>query len=147
MRVDLPVIGYRLRFSVLFSRRLQVRCILPKHLRVAQLCLRVWPEGLRQGQNKNATAHGECCCINQKLCQASAACACLAWSWSFRFQRILLLLLHRSLELRASGADDLVGGTEDLLGAPFRDRRRVKTDSSIEPVLDIASAIVPSCEA
>ena len=50
-----------------------------------------------------------------------------------------LLCCHGS-DFGASGADDLVGGSENLLGALFGYRFRVKTVPSAEPILNVSSA-------
>ena len=43
--------------------------------------------------------------------------------------------------LGASGANDLIGGTEDLLGALFGYRFRVKTTPTADPILNIPATI------
>jgi hypothetical protein len=93
-----------------------------------------------QDKNRNAAATDD----PVALVKSYAKPAQQRWPGPFRFQRVLLVVFHRLLGLCASGADDLVGGAKDLLGAPFGDRRRVKTDSPVEPALDIASAVVSS---
>ena len=44
------------------------------------------------------------------------------------------------IDFGTSGADDLIGGAEDFLGALFGDRFRVKTVPSAQPILNISSA-------
>jgi hypothetical protein len=40
----------------------------------------------------------------------------------------------------ASGADDLIGSSEDCLGALFGYRIRIQTASTAEPILNVTSA-------
>src|SRR5690242_10393605 len=47
------------------------------------------------------------------------------------------LLCGNGIDFGASGADDLIGGAEDFLGALFGDRFRVKTVPSAQPILNI----------
>src|SRR5829696_2164198 len=57
-----------------------------------------------------------------------------------------LLCCHGS-DFGASGADDLVGGTEDFLGALFGYHFRVRTASTVEPILHVTPAILGSLKA
>ena len=49
-------------------------------------------------------------------------------------------LCRDGIEFGASGADDLIGGAEDFLGALFRYCFRIKTASTTQPMLNIAAA-------
>ena len=57
-----------------------------------------------------------------------------------------LLCCHRS-DFGASGADDLVGGAEDFLGALFGYHFGVRTSSTAEPILHVTPAILGSLKA
>jgi hypothetical protein len=59
-----------------------------------------------------------------------------------RLARVVLrgLLRCNGIDFGTSGADDLIGGAEDVLGALFGDRFRVKTVPSAHPILNIPSA-------
>ncbi len=57
------------------------------------------------------------------------------------------LLCRDRIDFGASGADDLIGGAEDFLGALFGYRFRIKTASTAEPILNITSAKLCSFEA
>src|SRR5215213_9377801 len=59
-----------------------------------------------------------------------------------RLARVVLrgLLCGSGIDFGTSGADDLIGGAEDFLGALFGDRFRVKTVPSAHPILNIPSA-------
>ena len=47
------------------------------------------------------------------------------------------LLYCNGIDFGTSGADDLIGGAEDFLGALFGDRFRVKTIPTADPILNI----------
>ena len=51
------------------------------------------------------------------------------------------------MDFRASGADDLIGCTEDFLGALFWYRFRIRTASTAQPMLYIAASIIGSLKA
>ena len=85
-------------------------------------------ENIRRNCASSAVASG------QKFRPAECECTRLA--------RFILRAVSEcnGTHLGASGADDLVGGAEDFLGALFRDRFRVKTVPSAHPILNIPSA-------
>jgi hypothetical protein len=57
------------------------------------------------------------------------------------------LLCRHGSDFGASGADDLVGGAEDFLGALFGYHFRVRTASTAEPILHVTPAILGSLKA
>ena len=77
--------------------------------------------------------------------QKVTAAECHALGWPGRFSGELVMLLQE--RVGASGADDLVGGAEDFLGALFRYCFRIRSASRAEPVLDIAASVIGSFKA
>src|SRR5688572_11063917 len=75
-----------------------------------------------------------------KKMPAECCCTRLASFISGRF--IQDTLSCHGIDFGASGADDLIGGAEDLLGALFRYRFRVKTTPTADPILNVTSAKV-----
>src|SRR6186997_854803 len=73
-------------------------------------------------------------CTGQK--KAPAECVAPGWRGSFSGG----WLCRDWMDFRASRTDDLIGSAEDLLGALFGYRFRVKTVPSAEPVLNVSSA-------
>jgi hypothetical protein len=55
--------------------------------------------------------------------------------------------VFRSLFAWSPGADDLIGGAEDFLGALFGDCIGIETDSLIKPILDITATVGGSIKA
>ena len=92
-------------------------------------------ENIRRNCASSAVASG------QKFRPAECECTRLA--------RFILRAVSEcnGTHLGASGADDLVGGAEDFLGALFRYCFRIRTTPTAEPVLYIAASIIGSLKA
>jgi len=76
----------------------------------------------------------------QKKCQPSAVAP--GWHHSSQGDLFRDTLCCRGIDFGASGADDLIGCTEDLLGALFGYGFGIKTASTADPILNVTSAKV-----
>lgn len=121
------------RFLVRWTRRKPLRSVPPCP---GDSAAAPFPAGSKQKCNSASQR----CCTSQKLCQASAA----ALAWPFPFSAGLttrLPPLARAVCVRRGRFDRRRGKSS---GRSFRGSQSRQTDSPVEPVLNIASAVVRS---